>query len=316
MASNGENLMRIGYPCINRGIGCSSGRTFRLASYSDELLATTVEGNLQCLSRIIDFNAQHGLLFFRITSDLVPFASHPICTVKWQANFAPKLAEIGTKIKAHGMRISMHPDQFVLINALDPRIVQSSIAELAYHAQVLDLLGLDLSAKIQVHVGGVYGDKPASVARFVARFRELDVAIRSRLVIENDDRSYTLRDCLQVHADTGIPVLFDTLHHQARSSGEPIQEAFLLFTRTWTGEDGLPLVDYSSQKAGGRLGQHATTIDVEDLRQFLADTHAFDFDLMLEIKDKEKSALLAMQVAATDPRLRGLDSLREQMPVQ
>jgi UV DNA damage endonuclease len=112
--------MKIGYPCINRTIGCSANRTFRLKSYSEERLIETVENNLDCLLNILKFNVEHNILFFRITSDLVPFASHPICQFPWQRFFRDKFRKIGDLIRTHGIRISMHPDQFTLINIITP----------------------------------------------------------------------------------------------------------------------------------------------------------------------------------------------------
>ena len=163
--------MRIGYPCINRSIGCTASRTFRLASYTEERMRDTVHENLSCLEKILAYNVRHGMLFFRITSDLVPFASHPVCTFPWQDEFAGVFEKTGDYIRRFGFRISMHPDQFVLLNAPDTGILQRSITDLVYQVQVLDLLGLDRSAKVQVHVGGVYGDKPASIDRFVKQYR-------------------------------------------------------------------------------------------------------------------------------------------------
>ena len=288
--------MKIGYPCINTTIGCKSSRTFRLKSYSEKRLMKTVENNLVCLGRILEFNLKHNILFFRITSDLVPFASHPICKFDWQGSFGKRFKAIGDFIKSYGMRISMHPDQFTLINSLDNRVFENSVRELAYHAQVLDLMALDTSAKIQIHVGGVYKDKEKSMTRFAERFERLDEIVKRRLVIENDDNRYSLRDCLQISAKTRVPVLIDVFHHGVNSSGETIQEAFGLFTKTWKARDGLPMVDYSSQKVGHRMGKHVETINLEHFRRFLEETKPFDFDIMLEIKDKEMSALKAIEI--------------------
>jgi UV DNA damage endonuclease len=295
--------MRIGYPCINRSIDCTASRTFRLASYTEERMRDTISGNLSCLEKILAYNVSHGMLFFRITSDLVPFASHPVCTFPWQEEFAGMFEKIGDSIRHHGFRISMHPDQFVLLNAPDTGILQRSIADLVYQVQVLDLMRLDRSAKVQVHVGGVYGDKHAAIDRFVKQYDLLDTAIRDRLVIENDERSYTLSDCLAIHERTGIPVIADTFHHSLYNTGEQFTALLDTVRKTWKTHDGIPMVDYSSQEPGKRAGAHAMHIVAEDFRQFLKETLPADFDLMLEIKDKEKSARAALGIARDDPRL-------------
>jgi len=294
--------MRIGYPGINTSIGCKSSRTFRLKSYTEKRLKETVENNLNCLGRILSFNLRHNILFFRITSDLVPFASHPICKFDWQGSFGKRFNEIGDFIKNCDMRISMHPDQFTLINSLDNRVFENSVRELVYHAQVLDLMELGTSAKIQIHVGGVYGDKETSMRRFVERFEILDEIVKRRLVIENDDRRYNLKDCLRISAEVGIPILFDVFHHEVSNSWETLKEAFGLFAPTWKPEDGLPMVDYSSQLPSDIKGKHAETLNLGIFREFLEETRLFDFDVMLEIKDKEMSALKAIEIASQDDR--------------
>lgn len=297
--------MRIGYPCINRSIDCSPARTFRLASWSDERLSETVTMNLSCLAKILSYNTAHGLFFFRISSDLVPFASHPVNTFPWQEHFSEEFRRIGEFIRSHHIRISMHPDQFVLLNTPDPGILGRSIADLRYHVNILDLMELDSSAKVQLHVGGIYRNKPAAIDRFVNAYDLLEKSVKRRLVIENDERLYCVSDCLTIHERTGIPVLLDVFHHSINNNHERVGNLLERVHATWKNRDGIPMVDYSSQHPGRRAGAHAERIDPEDFRSFLDASMPFDFDIMLEIKDKEKSALAALSIARNDRRLTG-----------
>jgi len=286
--------MKIGYPCINETLPCSSSTTFRLASYSEERLIQTVQNNLDCLRQILEFNVAHELLFFRMSSDLVPFASHQVNTYNWQAYFKETLVQIGNYIKANNIRISMHPDQFVVINSPTDSIVYNSFQELEYQCAIMDLMGLDKSAKLQIHAGGVYGNKPTAISRFISAYQLLPDYIKARLVIENDDRLYSLADCLTIHGETGIPILFDNFHHECLNNGEPMPEALRLAAQTWQPEDGILMMDYSSQAPGERRGKHTASIQLELFREFLSQLQGLDVDIMLEIKDKEASALPAL----------------------
>jgi len=216
--------------------------------------------------------------------------------------FSGEFESIGIFIKNNKMRISMHPGQYVLLNAMDEKIRSRSIDELAYHCIVLDSLGLDESAKIQIHVGGAYGDKIQALTRFVNIYESLEPQIRRRLVIENDDRLFSLKECLDIHARTGIPVVLDTLHHRLLNNGESLSEAIHKTSCTWDKKhDGILMVDYSDQEEGERLGAHSYEINLESFRHFLQCIKEFDFDLMLEIKDKEKSALQAKSIIYSMP---------------
>ena len=286
--------MKIGYPCINETLPCSSSTTFRLASYNEERLIQTVTNNLNCLQQILEFNVANDLFFFRMTSDLVPFASHAVNTFNWQDYFKDSLEQIGNYIKQNNLRISMHPDQFVVLNSPTESIVRNSFMELEYQCAIMDLMGLDKSAKLQIHAGGVYGEKPKAISRFIAAYELLPQPIKERLVIENDDRLYSLADCLIIHGETGIPILFDNFHHECLNNGEPMAEALQLAAQTWQPEDGILMMDYSSQAPGERKGKHTATIQLELFREFLTHLQGLDVDIMLEIKDKEASALPAV----------------------
>jgi UV DNA damage endonuclease len=190
----------------------------------------------------------------------------------------------------------MHPDQFVIINALKEDVVERSVKELEYHCTVLDKMALDSTAKIQMHVGGVYGDKRSAMDRFSERYSSLSKSLTSRLVIENDHRSYSLKDCLSVHEKIGIPIIFDTFHHQCLNNGETLRQGLQLSASTWQESDGIPMVDYSSQARGQRPGSHAKTLNRAIFKKFIHESRGLDFDLMLEIKDKETSALKAVKI--------------------
>ncbi|GAB3637343.1 UV DNA damage repair endonuclease UvsE [Hymenobacter arcticus] len=290
--------MKIGYPCVNEKLPCSAARTFRLASYTPERLEETVAANLACLQQILEWNVAHGLLFFRMGSDIVPFGSHEVNTFPWRERFASEFRAIGEYVKQHGMRISFHPDQFVVLNSPDPAIVRRSVAELVYQGAMLDLMGLDATAKLQIHAGGAYGDKGAALARWTETFHTLvPEAVKVRLVVENDDRLYSLRECLSLHDVTGVPILFDNFHHECLHHGEPMREGLRLAAATWhPTRDGVPMMDYSSQAPDERKGKHTDTLVPELFESFLADLDGLDVDMMLEIKDKEASAVRAAQL--------------------
>ncbi|MBC6988129.1 UV DNA damage repair endonuclease UvsE [Hymenobacter sp. BT491] len=289
--------MRIGYPCVNETLDCSSSTTFRLASYSEERLISSVASNLACLQRILEYNVANELRFFRISSGIVPFGSHPVNTYPWQTHFAAEFRAIGDYIKAENLRISLHPDQFVVLNSPDPDIVQRSIAELVYQGSMLDLMGLDSTAKLQIHAGGVYGDKSSALARWIETYHQIPEAVKVRLVVENDDRLYSLRDCLELHAAIGVPILFDNFHHECLNHGEPMSEALRLAAATWDPQrDGVLMMDYSSQSPGERKGKHVTSLEEDLFREFLTHLHGLDVDIMLEIKDKEASACRAVSI--------------------
>ena len=295
--------MRIGYPCKNLTLENDYSSTFRLKSYSETRFNETVKNNLHYLMKILSFNKKNNILFFRLSSDIIPFASHPICQTDWSHKFKTELNEIGDFVKKNKMRISMHPDQFVVLNSTNEKVIENSIRELQYHSKILESMNLPTDAKIQIHVGGVYGDKNIAKGKFVNSFHKLGRCLKERIIIEHDDRSYSLKDCLDVHKETGIPIVFDTFHHECLNHNENLQEALHYSANTWIHiQDGNPIVDYSSQCVGERKGKHAKTIDKnhfitlhKELKKFIR-KESIDLDVMLEIKDKETSALLTLSL--------------------
>ena len=288
--------MKIGYPCINRSIGCSSNKKFRLANFTREKFNETVRNNLNCLDKIVDYNVENNMLFLRISSETIPFASHEVCTLDWKKIFKNELNNIGIKLKENKFRVSMHPGQFTLLNSPNEKIVEKSLAELEYHADFLNAMGLDNTAKIQIHVGGVYGDKDSAIKRFINTFGITSNKIKSRLAIENDDYHYSVKDCLRINKETNIPIILDNLHLECLNDGESLIEAYNIIKGTWSKEDGIPMLDYSSQQKDARIGKHTEHLDSNHFKEFIDIMQNQEFDLMFEIKDKEKSVLEAQRL--------------------
>jgi UV DNA damage endonuclease len=267
-----------------------------LKSATPEKLRALIQQNLNDLEYILNHNLEHNWMLFRIGSSVIPFGSHPVNQVKWWQEFKDQLKHIGSFARVYNMRLSFHPGQYTVLNSPDPQIVSRAIDELAYSARFLDELGLDEANKIVIHLGGVYGDKTAAMKRFIDTVSNLHKSIRSRLVIENDERNYAPSDALTISAQTGLPVVFDNLHYAANPDIGELEEILKQVFGSWQEVDGLPKVHFSSQAEGGRTGNHAEQANPVEFREWLTRWSAIGkFDLMLEAKGKDQALQALME---------------------
>ncbi|MDD4080848.1 MAG: UV DNA damage repair endonuclease UvsE [Eubacteriales bacterium] len=266
-------------------------KTTILKHATQERLYALISQNLAALEVLIDYNIKNGIRLFRISSDLVPFGSSAAKSLPWRDQFAEALWRIGGKIRSSGMRVSMHPGQYTVLNALDPVVAKSAELDLDYHCQVLDAMGLGPEHKLILHLGGAYGDREASKARFISRWRDLSPAVQSRLAIENDDRVFTIRDALDVSWKTGIPVVYDNLHNAVNPAdpGKTDLDWIRESSITWQGRNGRQKIHYSQQDPGKRPGAHSATVRIGPFLRFQEALEGTD--IMLEVKDKNLSAI-------------------------
>lgn len=267
-----------------------------LKNASEENLIRLIKHNLETLDKILDYNFSHGVFLFRISSGFIPFASHPINKLDWCKIFKKEFRALGEKAKAYGMRLSMHPGQYTTLTSPIKDVVEKSIWDLKYQTSVLDCMGLDSKNKIILHVGGRYDDKQTSMDRFIEEYKKLPQNIKNRLVIENDDKIYTAQDILYVSKKTGAPILFDYFHHLLNHDGE-LNTAKILkkCMKTWQKDkDGFPKIHYSQQAKGKKSGSHSLTITVPEFIEFYK-TLPPNIDVMLEVKDKDISALKCLE---------------------
>jgi UV DNA damage endonuclease len=288
-------IRRIGFPCVMSSLPLSTNHNFRLASLSSEKLASTVERNLEEMETILEWMSDHGMKLFRIGSSLVPFASHPAMEYDWPEMAASRLAKIGRRYSQRGFRFSLHPGQYNVLNSENPNVVKNTVAELLYSCQVLDLMGLDSSHKVVLHGGCRCGDMAQSKTRLIEEILKLPKNVRSRLVLENDERIFSAVDIVEVCESSGLPAVFDIYHNKFLPSPD-LPGLLKRLQKTWQENDGRPKLHLSSQKPGGRDGAHGDMVLEEDLRE-LCETVPFDFDLMVEAKLKEKAILEVVKFA-------------------
>jgi UV DNA damage endonuclease len=285
--------MRIGYACVNTQLP-SSARTVRLANATPERLLELAEANLDALEAILRWNDEHGIQVFRVTSNLIPLASHPVNTVAWWDELAGRFAELAAVVARTGTRLSTHPGQYTVLSSPREPVVAASVAELDYHDRLLSALGLDRSHKIVLHVGSGAADPQAAAARFAAGFARLSPGAQSRLVLENDER-WPLDRVLPLAGELGTPVVFDAFHHELAPTAEElgVRDAVLAAAATWRPEDGRQEVHFSTQEPGKRPGAHAETLDLDAFEAFAERVGDLPLDCVLEVKDKEQSVLRA-----------------------
>jgi UV DNA damage endonuclease len=289
-------LRHLGYVGQNLTLGLSTGRTLRLANVaSEERLTDVIAANLENLEAILAWNVAHDVRLFRIASSLIPFASHPDFRLDWRERFAARLERIAAYAAEHDLRLSMHPGQYTVLNAIKAEVVDNAVAELEYHAEVLDAVAGE-AGTITLHVGGAYGDRDAAKERAVRAATRLSERALARLTLEHDDTVFDLDDALEVAAAIGVPAVFDVHHHRClhrRPTWRDDLPALLERTMASWG-DRVPKAHVSSARSPGAKA-HADHVDDADLDLALAVLAEVGgerpIDVMLEAKAKEAAVL-------------------------
>ena len=300
--------MNIGYACINMQLsypqkygGKEKGvepittgrsmikRTFlsKGVDYASELTLN----NVKDLNSIIGWNVLNGYDFYRMSSGLAPWKTE----YDWEDlkdidSIRKWFHSAGTMAKTHGIRLTSHPGPFNVLVSPKEEVVANCIKDLTIHGDEFDMMGLSRTPynKINIHLGGAYGDKEASMKRFVKNFPRLPESVRSRLTLENDDKAsmYSVKDLYYgIYKEIGIPIVFDYHHHQFCTGGMSEQEALEMALSTWG--DIKPVTHYSESR---RDEQEDETIRVQAHSDYVynkIEMYGNDFDIMVEAKAKE-----------------------------
>jgi UV DNA damage endonuclease len=222
---------------------------------------------------------------FRLSSDLVPFATHEaIKGIKYLDWINLDLKRIGKLTKDNNIRLSMHPNQTVNINSPSEEVVKASVKDLIYHYNILNIMGV--KGDIVIHTGGVYGDKISAMKRFIKIFNKLPEQLQSSIVLENDDKSYTINDVMKIHEYTGLKIVCDIHHHYCNNNGSKLDIRSIF--NTWNKDNVIPKIHISSPKNDKEFRSHADMIDFNYVKEFIDSVEGkYLYDVMIEAKNKD-----------------------------
>jgi UV DNA damage endonuclease len=260
-----------------------------------EKLAEVCRSNATALRGALEYCAAHAIGAFRVNSQILPVKTHPV--VGYSLDELPGgmaiielFRDCGRFAESAGLRLSFHPDQFVVLSSPQEHVLKNSLAEIEYQAEVAQWVGADV---INIHAGGAYGDKPAALDRLRRAVDRLSGRARDRLTLENDDRTYTPADLLPVCQRDSIPLVYDVHHHRCLSDGLSVEKASEEAISTWRRE---PLFHVSSPREGwtGRCPHyHADFIDPADFPKCWREQ-----TLTIEVEAKAKQLAVAKLRAA------------------
>jgi len=258
-------------------------------------LKAKITQNLKDVLTMMDWNEENGIKVFRLSSELFPHKSNPKVE-DYTFDFAlDLLKQIGEKSKLYNQRLTFHPGQYNVVGSPNEKAFNQTCNDLKYHADVLDLMGLDNNSVMVVHGGGMYGDKEATKKRWCKQYKLLPENVQRRLVLENCEKCFSIKDCLDISREVNVPVVFDTHHFECYKQLHPDEKFgtgwvyIPLILQTWKRRNIKPKFHVSEQ-GSGRCGHHSDYI--EEIPNYLLkipELFKTDIDIMIEAKMKEQS---------------------------
>ncbi|WP_017753965.1 UV DNA damage repair endonuclease UvsE [Calidifontibacillus oryziterrae] len=294
-------LVRLGYVAMSVHVQNSSpSQTMTYAHFQKLLnrdaairkLERIAESNLHNCLRLLRHNLAHDIHFFRLSSRLIPLATHE--ALKGWDYISPvceSLFTVGEFAKKHKMRIDFHPDHFVVINSPKVDVLKASIKTLQYHLKMLKGMKIDPTHRCVLHVGGSYNNKEKALEQFVENWGSVPASIQKMIILENDDKSFNLQDTLYLCEKLGLPFVFDYHHHLANHQDEEWSNNWERITGTWE-HSKLPVkMHISSPKDEKKFRDHADYIDAHMFLTFLREIKGSvpEIDCMIEAKKKDEA---------------------------
>lgn len=286
--------VRLGYVALSKALDdvtTSSTITYTNyinKNYNTSKLLEITKNNLDSLYKIIKYNVKNNFHFYRLTSKLVPLATHDKVDFDYITPLLDEYKKIGKLINDNNIRVDTHPDQYAVLNSMDSKIVKNTVEILEYHYKIMDALGIK-DKIIILHVGSSACGKKASITRFINNFNKLPDYIKKCIAVENDDKVYNIKDVLELCHKINVPMVLDYHHFICNNEKEDINYYLKEIIDTWDGK--LPKMHFSSPKSKLKkeFRSHSDYINKECFIEFIniLKKQDKDIDIMLEAKAKD-----------------------------
>lgn len=286
--------VRLGYVALSKALDdVTTSNTITYTNYinknynTSKLLEIT-KNNLDSLYEIIKYNVKNNFHFYRLTSKLVPLATHDKVDFDYITPLLDEYKKIGKLINDNNIRVDTHPDQYAVLNSMDSKIVKNTVEILEYHYKIMDAIGIK-DKIIILHVGSSACGKKASITRFINNFNKLPDYIKKCIAVENDDKVYNIKDVLELCHKINVPMVLDFHHFICNNEKEDINDYLKEIIDTWDGK--LPKMHFSSPKSKLKkeFRSHSNYINKECFIKFIniLKKQDKDIDIMLEAKAKD-----------------------------
>lgn len=286
--------VRLGYVALSKALDdvtTSSTITYTNyinKNYNTSKLLEITKNNLDSLYEIIKYNVKNNFHFYRLTSKLVPLATHDKVDFDYITPLLDEYKKIGKLINDNNIRVDTHPDQYAVLNSMDSKIVKNTVEILEYHYKIMDAIGIK-DKIIILHVGSSACGKKASITRFINNFNKLPDHIKKCIAVENDDKVYNIKDVLELCHKINVPMVLDYHHFICNNEKEDINDYLKEIIDTWDGK--LPKMHFSSPKSKLKkeFRSHSDYINKECFIKFIniLKKQDKDIDIMLEAKAKD-----------------------------
>ena len=286
-------IIRLGYVAITKTLeGITSSSTLTYTNFQKQedykKLSQIITSNLEDLIKILHYNEKNNIHFYRITSNLIPLATHKEVQFDYLDKYQSYYQKISNIITSNQMRVDMHPSQYCILNSTKKEVVEASVEILKYHYDILDAMNIQ-DKIIILHIGSsTFGKKP-SLTRFINNFKKLPKYLQECIAIENDDKVFNIEDCLYLSNILNIPVVLDYHHFLCNKTNKPIEEYLPSIFTTW--KDKTPKIHFSSPKSKKEFRAHHDYIQVDDFINFLSKLQPIgqNIDVMIEAKAKDEA---------------------------